>query len=134
MTESGWPTQGGTNNKAVPSQENHAAAISSLKAAFGGGGTNLILYGMYNDLWKKDSATTYGYVSYLSLFFSFGIGEFVVFGGGRVLTCVFTAVLRSIGGSMGMLLHEKSSISIIIFRDRHFFFWDTQNYLRLFFI
>jgi len=59
VTESGWPTQGGSNNKAVASQEAHSAAISSLKAAFGGG-TNLILYGMYNEGWKKDSATTHG--------------------------------------------------------------------------
>lgn len=45
VTESGWPTQGNTNVKAVPSQENHQAAITSLKASFGGG-TNLVLYGM----------------------------------------------------------------------------------------
>ena len=59
VTESGWPTKGGVNNKAVASPEAHSAAISSLKSAFGGG-TNLVLYGMYNDEWKKDSATTYG--------------------------------------------------------------------------
>jgi exo-beta-1,3-glucanase (GH17 family) len=47
VTESGWPTQGDHNNKAVPSQENHQTAISSLKASFGGG-TNLVLYGLYN--------------------------------------------------------------------------------------
>ncbi|KAL6721147.1 Cell surface mannoprotein mp65 [Lecanora helva] len=61
VTESGWPTQGGTNKKAIASQEAHTAAISSLKSAFGGG-TNLILYGMYNDAWKEDSATTFGSV------------------------------------------------------------------------
>ena len=61
VSESGWPTQGGSNNKAVASQEAHAAAISSLKSAFGGG-TNIVLYGMYNDVWKKDSATTFGSV------------------------------------------------------------------------
>jgi len=49
ITESGWPTQGSTNNKAVPSQENHETAISSLKASFGGG-TNLVLYGMVSVL------------------------------------------------------------------------------------
>ena len=68
VSESGWPTQGGTNNKAVASQEAHTAAISSLKSAFGGG-TNLVLYGMYNDAWKKDSAATFGSV-YLCAFFS----------------------------------------------------------------
>ena len=59
VTESGWPTQGGKNNKAVASQEAHSTAILSLKSAFGGG-KNLILYGMYNEDWKRDSATTYG--------------------------------------------------------------------------
>ena len=63
MTESGWPTQGDSNGAAIASQENHQAAISSLKASFGGG-TNLILYGMYNDLWKKDGPTTFGAEKY----------------------------------------------------------------------
>ena len=59
VTESGWPTQGGTNDKAIASPEAHTAAISSLKSAFGGG-QNLILYAMYNEEWKKDSGTTFG--------------------------------------------------------------------------
>ena len=59
VTESGWPTQGDTNNKAIASLESHSTAISSLKSAFGGG-QNLILYAMYNEGWKKDSGTTFG--------------------------------------------------------------------------
>lgn len=59
VTESGWPTLGGSNKLAAPSQENHDTAIASLKSSFGGG-TNLILYGMYNDCWKKDGPTTHG--------------------------------------------------------------------------
>lgn len=62
VTESGWPHQGDQNNKAIPSPENQAAAIASLKAAFGGG-ENLVLYNSYNDLWKSDSAGTFGSVS-----------------------------------------------------------------------
>ena len=59
VTESGWPTQGDPNGVAVPSQANHETAIQSLKSSFAGG-ENLVLYGMYNDLWKKDSGTTFG--------------------------------------------------------------------------
>ena len=61
QSESGWPHQGDPNNKAIPSPENQAAAIASLKAAFGGG-SNLVLYNSYNDLWKSDSADTFGSV------------------------------------------------------------------------
>lgn len=57
----------------VPSQENHDTAISSLKSSFGGG-TNLVLYGMYNDLWKKDGATTYGAEKYWGVSHRFALG------------------------------------------------------------
>lgn len=63
VTESGWPHQGDPNNKAIPSPENQAAAIASLKAAFGGG-SNLVMYNSYNDLWKSDSADTFGAEKY----------------------------------------------------------------------
>ena len=65
VTESGWPTQGGPNGMAVPSQANHETAIASLKASFG---QNLVLYGMYNDLWKKDSASTFGAERYWGIY------------------------------------------------------------------
>ena len=61
VTESGWPTQGNQNNKAIPSQQNHQEAISSLKGSFS---ENLLLYGLYNDLWKKDSGDTHGAEKY----------------------------------------------------------------------
>ena len=61
VSESGWPHQGSPNNKAVPSPENQAAAIASLKAAFDGG-SNLVLYNSFNDLWKSNSADTFGSV------------------------------------------------------------------------
>ena len=59
VTESGWPTQGDPNGAAVPGMEEHQTAIESLKGSFGGG-SGLVLYGMYNDLWKKDSGSTFG--------------------------------------------------------------------------
>jgi len=57
ITETGWPTQGNTNNKAVPSKENQQKALDSIKTSFS---SNAILYNMFNDAWKKDSATTFG--------------------------------------------------------------------------
>lgn len=59
VSESGWPHQGDPNNKAIPSPENQATALASLKAAFGGG-LNLVLYNSFNDLWKSNSANTFG--------------------------------------------------------------------------
>ena len=67
VTESGWPTQGEANGAAVPSQQDHQTAIQSLRSAFGGGG-NLVLYGMYNDLWKKDSGSTFGAERYWGIY------------------------------------------------------------------
>lgn len=61
VSESGWPTQGSNNNKAVPSKENHAAAITSLRLTFG---SNLVLYSAYNDLWKQDRESTFGAEKY----------------------------------------------------------------------
>ena len=68
ITESGWPTQGDPNGVAVPSQEEHGVAIQSLKSSFGGGGEDLVLYGMYNDLWKKDSGSTFGAERYWGIY------------------------------------------------------------------
>ena len=56
ITETGWPTKGITNNQAVASSSNQAAAIASIKSALSG---NLILYDMYNVKWQKDSPATY---------------------------------------------------------------------------
>lgn len=46
VTESGWPTQGDTNDLAMPSPENQALAMASLKKAFNGG-TDIILFNSY---------------------------------------------------------------------------------------
>ncbi|KAL8702770.1 MAG: hypothetical protein Q9201_004046 [Fulgogasparrea decipioides] len=51
VTETGWPTQGDTNGVAVPSQDNHLAALQSIKGALS---TNVIFYSAYNDMWKKN--------------------------------------------------------------------------------
>lgn len=56
VTETGWPTQGDPNNKAVPSKPNHDVAIASIKESLK---QNVILYSAFNDLWKKDSGATH---------------------------------------------------------------------------
>lgn len=56
IAETGWPTQGNNNNKAVPSQENHDIAITSIRRLIPG---NLILFSAFNDLWKEDGENTH---------------------------------------------------------------------------
>lgn len=65
VTESGWPSQGDTNNKAVPSKENQAAAIDSIRLKLG---KNVILYNAFNDLWKVDRGDTFGAERYWGIF------------------------------------------------------------------
>lgn len=49
IVESGWPSQGPTNGKAVCSSEDQSKAIDSLKASIG---NDVFLFTAYNDLWK----------------------------------------------------------------------------------
>jgi exo-beta-1,3-glucanase (GH17 family) len=53
ITESGWPHAGGSNKVAVPSPENQAQALSSLRASFG---ADLFLFTAFDDQWKEDGA------------------------------------------------------------------------------
>ncbi|SCW02133.1 LAFE_0E14906g1_1 [Lachancea fermentati] len=53
ITESGWPSQGDTYGKAVPSKSNQEAAISSIKSNCG---DDVILFTAFNDLWKADGS------------------------------------------------------------------------------
>lgn len=53
ITESGWPSQGQTYGKAVPSKENQKIAIESIKKTCGDA---TILFTAFNDYWKADGA------------------------------------------------------------------------------
>ncbi|KAG5419087.1 MP65 [Candida metapsilosis] len=53
ITETGWPSKGDSNNKAVPSKENQEAAIQSIKDTCGSAS---ILFTAFNDLWKADGS------------------------------------------------------------------------------
>uniref|UniRef100_A0A060T559 ARAD1B07854p n=1 Tax=Blastobotrys adeninivorans TaxID=409370 RepID=A0A060T559_BLAAD len=50
ITESGWPSQGDSNGKAVPSKENQKSAISSLRDHVG---DKVFLFTAFNDMWKS---------------------------------------------------------------------------------
>ncbi|CCX33254.1 Similar to Probable family 17 glucosidase SCW4; acc. no. P53334 [Pyronema omphalodes CBS 100304] len=57
ITETGWPTQGGTNGKAVPGVANQAAALKSIVETQG---KDVILFTAFNDMWKTNTALTLG--------------------------------------------------------------------------
>jgi exo-beta-1,3-glucanase (GH17 family) len=53
ITESGWPHGGNANGVAVPSPENQAKAMQSIRDAFG---KDLFLFCAFDDKWKADGA------------------------------------------------------------------------------
>lgn len=62
ISETGWPTKGDSNGKAVPSLANQKAAISSIKSALGSG--EYILLSAYNTMWKKSSSSQFNAEQY----------------------------------------------------------------------
>lgn len=65
ITESGWPSKGDANKDAVPGTAEQAAAIASLQKSFS---SNLFLFSAFNDLWKQDSASTFGAEKYWGIY------------------------------------------------------------------
>lgn len=59
VTESGWPWQGGANGQAVAGVEQQAAAVGSIRAAFAGHPEDMVLFSIFNDLWKTAAAPTF---------------------------------------------------------------------------
>lgn len=53
ITETGWPSKGEANNKAIPSKQDQEAAISSIKEVCG---NDVTLFSAFNDLWKAPGA------------------------------------------------------------------------------
>lgn len=64
VTESGWPTKGSNNKNAIPGKSQQQQAIQSLKQSFK---QDLILYTLYDDLWKSDRDDTHGAEKYWGL-------------------------------------------------------------------
>jgi len=59
ITETGWPWCGETNGVAVPSPENQASAISSIKASFSDNQESVMLFTAFNDYWKTNDASQF---------------------------------------------------------------------------
>ncbi|KAK8162938.1 glycoside hydrolase superfamily [Phyllosticta citrichinensis] len=65
IAESGWPhstswSLSAFGNRPIPDEENHRAAIASLKEAFVGNKSDLVLFSAHNNLWKMDYEGTMG--------------------------------------------------------------------------
>jgi exo-beta-1,3-glucanase (GH17 family) len=67
ITETGWPWKGDSNQKAVPSLENQAAAVSSIKAAFSSSPDAVFLFTAFNTLWKTSSSAQFDAEQYWGL-------------------------------------------------------------------
>lgn len=63
ITESGWPSKGQTNKKAVPSKSNQKSAINSIVEK---AGDSTIVFTTLNDLWKEDGQ--YGVEKYWGIY------------------------------------------------------------------
>ncbi|KIL94444.1 hypothetical protein FAVG1_03008 [Fusarium avenaceum] len=59
VCETGWPTQGNANGKAVPGMDQQKAALGSIQEAFADHLEDLILFSAFDDLWKKAEAATF---------------------------------------------------------------------------
>lgn len=59
ISETGWPHQGTSNGLAVPSLENQATAINSIKTAFSGNPGSVVLFTPFDTQWKKAVADTF---------------------------------------------------------------------------
>lgn len=65
VAESGWPHAGQANGAAVPSRQNQAIAITSLKKSFPDSG--IILFTAFDEKWKQDGRYTYSAEKYWGL-------------------------------------------------------------------
>ncbi|KAH6637479.1 soluble cell wall protein-like protein [Boeremia exigua] len=56
VTETGWPHQGDANGKAVPSPDNQAKALASIRSEFK---SDVFLHNSFDSLWKSDWASSF---------------------------------------------------------------------------
>lgn len=56
VTETGWPHQGDPNGKAVPSPENQAKALASIRSEFY---SDVFIHNSFDSLWKTDWASSF---------------------------------------------------------------------------
>ena len=56
VTETGWPHLGDANGKAVPSPDNQAKALASMRSELT---SDVFIHNSFDSLWKSDSASTF---------------------------------------------------------------------------
>lgn len=56
VTETGWPHQGDANGKAVPSPDNQAKALASIRSEFT---SDVFIHNSFDSLWKSDWASSF---------------------------------------------------------------------------
>lgn len=56
ITETGWPHQGDANGKAVPSPENQAKALASIRSEFT---SDVFIHNSFDSPWKSDWASSF---------------------------------------------------------------------------
>ena len=56
VTETGWPHQGNANGKAVPSPENQATALASIRSEFS---SDVFIHNSFDSPWKSDWASSF---------------------------------------------------------------------------
>lgn len=56
VTETGWPHQGDPNGKAVPSPDNQAKALASIRSEFS---SDVFIHNSFDSLWKTDWASSF---------------------------------------------------------------------------
>lgn len=61
VTESGWPHQGDSHDRAVASPDAQKAALASIRAAFN---SDLFLFNAFDSLWKSDDPSTFNAEKY----------------------------------------------------------------------
>ncbi|KAJ8108030.1 hypothetical protein OPT61_g8457 [Boeremia exigua] len=56
ITETGWPHQGDANGKAIPSPENQAKALASIRSEFS---SDVFIHNSFDSPWKSDWASSF---------------------------------------------------------------------------
>ncbi|KAF4512130.1 hypothetical protein G6O67_001310 [Ophiocordyceps sinensis] len=59
VTETGWPTHGLANGRAVPGSQNQKLAMDSITQKFSANAGDVVLFSAFNDLWKEKNVKSF---------------------------------------------------------------------------
>lgn len=59
ISETGWPTAGATNGRAVPSPASQKTAVKAIEDVFADEPSDVVLLSAFNDMWKEDREGTF---------------------------------------------------------------------------